>query len=178
MKIELGGQYAGTLLVDDDDWHRQFRYTSQNSRTFSTIPSVHTWHAKKYANRDTDLLYAAFNVQLNGRWMCVFLHRLLLEAPPAMEVDHIDDNGLNNQRSNLRLCTPGQNQAKKRLNGSATSAFRGVYYDRRHSSWRATISFKGRQKYLGYFTNEIEAAHAYDAAAIRLYGEFARPNFA
>ena len=178
MKIELSGQHTGTLLVDDDDWHRQFRCTFRDGNTFSAIPSAHSWHGIKRVHRDITVTYAAFNIPLKGRWRCILLHRLLLEVPATMVVDHADNNGLNNHRANLRLCTPGQNQAKKRLRPSATSVFRGVYYDRRHSSWRAIIQHKGKQYYLGYFSNEIEAAHAYDAAAARLFGEFARPNFA
>lgn len=86
-------------------------------------------------------------------------------------VDHIDHNGLNNQKSNLRLCSPGQNKS----NGRSGRAFRGVY----KNNWGviyAAIKHNHKQIYLGAFKTEEEAARAYDEAALRLHGPFATIN--
>lgn len=174
MQIELQGQYAGTLLIDDDDWSREFVCNFRNGSTFAAVPSAHTWHGNGKAT--SDVMYAAFNVHTASGWRCVLLHRLLTEAPSAMVVDHIDGNGLNNRRSNLRLCTVGENNTNNRLAASATSSFRGVCYDRTHSKWKVTIGSKGKRHSLGYFHSEIAAARAYDVAAKQLHGAFATPN--
>lgn len=89
-------------------------------------------------------------------------------------VDHHDGNTLNNRRKNLRPCTVTQNlgNAQKWV---GRSKYKGVspHKDR----WRAAIACKGKRYHLGRFLNEEDAARAYDAAAIELFGEFARPNF-
>lgn len=105
------------------------------------------------------------------------MHRLILDAPPHLYVDHIDGNGLNNRRSNLRLCTKGQNAANSILPSTNRSGFRGVWLHRPLQKWRAGIRFQGRNISLGCFDDPIEAARAYDAKALELFGEFARLNF-
>jgi hypothetical protein len=99
---------------------------------------------------------------------------------PTVEVDHRDGNGLNNRRrSNLRVCSHSQNGANQKKHKNNTSGFKGVvlYKDNRSRPWCARIKVEGRHIYLGYFATPDEAAKAYDAAAIRLHGEFARTNF-
>lgn len=92
-------------------------------------------------------------------------------------VDHINGNGLDNQRSNLResdAVTNGCNVGPKSNN---TSGFKGVTWDRRSRRWRAQIQSGGTNHYLGDFTEAAEAARAYDAKALELHGDFARTNF-
>lgn len=100
------------------------------------------------------------------------MHRIIINAPDNMLVDHIDHNGLNNQRCNIRLCTNTQNQwnMKGRRNG-----YKGVSVEK--YCFRASIKYKGKTIHLGSFKTEIEAARAYDAKAKELFGDFAYLNF-
>ena len=103
------------------------------------------------------------------------LHRAILNPPKEKIIDHIDHNGLNNKRSNLRICTMAQNAANRRkVKGS--SNFKGVSWHKRHQMWQAKIQ-RGKWSHLGYFNDELEAAKAYDKAAKDLWGEFAKLNF-
>jgi hypothetical protein len=113
----------------------------------------------------------------------VLMHRLILAAPEGIDVDHTDHNGLNNQRSNLRLATESQNlhnADKHRMRGGrpTTSTFKGVFWHkgkgRKH--WYAQAGHEGKQVSLGQFLTEREAALAYNAFATNHFGEFARLN--
>jgi hypothetical protein len=129
------------------------------------IIQVHRWHI---SSKDGHA-YA-------GTWIRnahVRMHRLIIGATKGAVVDHINGNTLDNRRSNLRVCTHRQNLANS---GARTGRFKGVSHTR-HGGWRATIHIGKKQTHLGIFETEEAAARAYDAAAIRLHGEFARLNF-
>lgn len=104
------------------------------------------------------------------------MHRDIAGAPDGLPVDHRDGDGLNNRRSNLRICTHRENCANKSLRRDAVySSFKGVTWN--GFRWLAYIG-SGRTKVrLGTFKNEVDAARSYDAAAIIRYGQFARLNF-
>lgn len=107
----------------------------------------------------------------------VYLHRLLTGAGPGDVTDHRDGNRLNNTRANLRLCSRTENNRNGPSRGGS-SQFKGVYRSRCYGrKWKASITCNRRQIHLGYFDEEVEAARAYDAAAVRLHGDFARTNF-
>jgi hypothetical protein len=101
----------------------------------------------------------------------VLLHRFLMDAPPGIAVDHVDGNGLNNRRVNLRYATQSQNLANRRTDGNKTSPYRGVRKVKK--PWYARIG----RAHIGAYETEEEAARAYDAKARELFGEFARLNF-
>jgi len=101
------------------------------------------------------------------------MHRYLLDAPPDMQVDHINGDRLDNRRSNLRLCTSAQNQANRRGNRSASSRYKGVVYTKQRDGWVAAIG----GQHLGLYDLERDAALAYAAAALELHKEFARIDF-
>jgi hypothetical protein len=105
----------------------------------------------------------------------IYMHRQLLGFP-ACRVDHKDGNGLNNARNNLRRSTPSQNcaNARKKSNGSD---FLGVSFDASRQQWRAQIKVMYQAKFLGRFSTQEEAARAYDVAAVKYFGEFAKLNF-
>lgn len=104
------------------------------------------------------------------------MHRLLLAPGDNEDVDHRDGNGLNNKKENLRKCSRSQNlQNQTRLpNPLKSSAYKGVYWD--EDAWRAQIRVNKQKICLGYFTDEQTAALAYNEAANKYFGEFARPN--
>lgn len=101
------------------------------------------------------------------------MHRFLLLAEPGVEVDHIDGNGLNNRRSNLRLSTRAQNQWNQRTRADNKSGVKGVYLSR-SGKWCAQIKANGKNKGLGKFKCRTAAAIAYALASAQLHGEFGR----
>ena len=109
-----------------------------------------------------------------------YLHRLILGAPvKGFEIDHIDRDGLNNTRENLRLASRGENTYNKDKAVGTTSKYRGVACKRvnnRKNPWTAYISKAGKRYELGYFKTEKEAALAYDEKARELWGSFAFQN--
>lgn len=107
----------------------------------------------------------------------MLLHRFLLQPEDGMSVDHIDGNGLNNQRSNLRLATHGQNMMNRRKHVNNTSGYTGVCWDKGAEKWRATLSYRGKTLHIGRFQEPADAALARDKLARELHGEFAQLNF-
>jgi hypothetical protein len=146
---------SGVALVDDEDFER--------------ASASGPWHLHTSRGRS----YAVHSVtSTSKRW----LHRIIAGAGVGQEVDHLNGDGLDNRRANLRLCTHaenGRNRAKQRP--PASSKYKGV--SRYHDRWRATIGIGNHKlRSLGYFKTEDEAADAYDVAAKELFGEFARVN--
>ena len=109
----------------------------------------------------------------------VTLHCLLLDPPTGYEPDHIDRNGLNNCRSNLRIVTRSQNSSNRRLRSDNTSGYKGVRKD--GSKWRAelgrTLAIGKKSCSIGYYDTAIAAAEARDKAVLRKFQEFAWLNF-
>lgn len=105
----------------------------------------------------------------------VYLHRAIMNARRSERIDHINGDGLDNRRENLRKCTNAQNMYNMRR-GRGRSQYKGVAWFKRDSCWRAYICQNYKQRHLGYFTTEWEAAEAYNAAARALFGRFARLN--
>lgn len=142
-------------LVDEYD----FYHLSQFS--WSLIEQGQNSYAKTEINRTT-----------------VYMHQLILVSPSKdFFPDHIDGNGLNNQRVNLRLVTRSQNQwNRSKTDSNVTSQYKGVYYAKDRQKWRAQINANGERKLLGQFKTEVSAAKAYNKAAIELHGEFAKLN--
>lgn len=121
--------------------------------------------------------YAKRTVRNGKKFETVRMHRVILNAPEGYQVDHVDGNRCNNQRSNLRLCLMEQNRKNRRPNQSSVSRYKGVKLNRYTGKWFASIGVNGTKHHLGTFCTEEEAALAYDSAAKQYHGEFARPNF-
>lgn len=110
----------------------------------------------------------------------IFMHKLITGFS---QTDHANGIGLDNRRENLRETDTSTNKAngvKYKINkfgDKPSSPYKGVTWNKKASRWYAQIKFQGKQTYLGSFVSEIEAAKAYDKAAIELFGEFSRINF-
>lgn len=115
--------------------------------------------------------YAKRGDYSGGKHRTVRMHTFIVGAGPGVDVDHIDGDGLNNRRGNLRICRHIENTANQRKPSSNTSGYKGVYF--LGGKWAAKI----RTRYLGLFDTAQEAACAYDTEARRVFGEFARLNF-
>ena len=142
------GKFA---LVDDEDFAKLSKYK---------------WHSLK----GTNTFYAARGFRLR-------MHRFILNAKEGQEIDHRDGNGLNNQKSNLRFCTHSQNNMNQRkLKKNLSSKYKGVSWHKNKKKWAVSIYIDGKNKYLGDFKDETDAAEAYNEAAMKYYGEFANLN--
>jgi len=148
-RIPLGhGKYA-YVDAEDYEWLSQWKWRLRNG-------------------------YAA---RRDGAGKTIFMHRQIMRAPEGRLVDHMDGNKRHNYRSNLRLCSSGENVHNAAKRAGTGSRFKGVYRHAKSGKWCAQIHFGGQPTHLGCFADEVEAARAYDRAAVERFGAFARPNF-
>ena len=120
--------------------------------------------------------YARRKKKIDGISKIFLLHREIMKAKNGQEVDHINGDGMDNRRENLRLCSHRENmQNSVKRKNDAASIYKGVHLCK--NRWRSQIKINGKQIHLGNFDHELDAAKAYDGAAIRFFGDFARPNF-
>jgi hypothetical protein len=110
----------------------------------------------------------------SGRWKTVYMHRVVANTPHGMHTDHIDGNGLNNTRSNLRAVTAAQNQHNQRRHSDSSSVVKGASLHKPTGKWRSQIAFNGKRTYLGCFNTMQEALNAYAKASSLIHGEFGR----
>lgn len=120
-------------------------------------------------------VYAGRCERRNGRAYTVMLHRRVTGCEQGTEPDHIDGDGLNNRRSNLRVGGRGPNMANTGSRGGS-SEYKGVFWAKDRHKWRAQIEVNGKRIHIGSFTWEVDAALAYNFAAHDAWGEFARLN--
>lgn len=153
MTVEIPLPSGHVALVDDEDW---------------PLVASNPWHVRR---RSGGLVYAIWNEYL-GKTMprrAVHMHHVIMQPTPGFAIDHRNGNGLDNRRQNLRLCTHSENMQNRRV--TTGRRFKGVSY---HLGKYQVVIVR---KYLGRFSDEIEAATAYDQAAKQMFGEFARLNF-
>jgi hypothetical protein len=150
-------------LIDDKDFERV---------------SAHKWTAAVCRRKDGTIwnVYAMRGVQVGGAPYTIRLHRFIMGVNDSMmTVDHIDHDGLNCQRTNLRVATRKQNSANQKKQSGTSSQYKGVYM-KRGGKWCAQIGFNKQKKILGIYDNEEDAAAAYNRAAAEIFGEFASLN--
>jgi hypothetical protein len=122
-----------------------------------------------------NLKYIRGSGRKNQKQTCLYMHRLIVNPPDEMYTDHINGDKLDNRRCNLRICTNKENTRNKKKT-CGTSKYKGVSWDIKSSKWRASIAPNKICLYLGVFNTQEEAALAYNEAAIKYFGEFAKLN--
>jgi hypothetical protein len=152
--MEISIRNTDKKVIIDDDLHWKLKY--------------YKWYRLKTHGSD----YAAANY--DGK--LILMHRFILNPAPDMQIDHINGDGLDNRRSNLRICTHDQNRLNRKIHKNNKCGYKGVYWAPHNKKWRAQIRRDNKRYFLGYFSDLIEAARAYNNAAIKLHGEFARLN--
>lgn len=158
------GQVA---LVDDWNYERVNQYKWYATRVGETFYAVR-WIKLRSAKDAREI-----GLPRGGK---IQMHRFIMNTPQGMETDHVNHNPLDNQEHNLRNCTHIQN-IRNQFYNKGTSKYKGVTWHKYAKKWMASIRRNGESVHLGYFSNEGEAAKAYDAKAVELFGEFAFPNF-
>jgi len=127
--------------------------------------------------------YAAKTIQIGSwrrgekkKYKRLLMHRVVINAPDNMQVDHKFGDKLDNRKENLRLCTASQNQGNSATGKNNTSGYKGVVWHTKAGKWNGQIRIRGKKIHLGTYVDKSEAAKAYNAAALEHYGEFARLN--
>ena len=155
-KIPIGQGRFAKADPEDYIWLSQFR-----------------WRIKLNKNA----AYAFRSLTRNGKTRRIYMHRELMKTPAQLVCDHINHNGLDNRKSNLRNCTGSENRRNRRGGKNASSRYKGVHYHKLHRKFSASIKHNGKQRHLGHFISEKEAGKAYDEQAGEVFGEFAYLNF-
>lgn len=119
--------------------------------------------------------YAIRSIRKNDKKFTIYMHREILKNEKF--IDHINGNGLDNRKENLRECSHKENIRNRNKQKNNTSGFKGVFWDKNKNVYKAQIKVNQKNIYLGSFTDKEEAAKIYDKAAIKYFGEFARLNF-
>lgn len=150
-------------------------------------------YSKTYGNKYIMVSDEDYELAMTQRWtieksgnnfyaMCkinhkkVRLHRFLLKPKSTHEVDHINHNGLDNRRENIRVVTKRQNAANRRKTVGSRKRYKGIHYDTRINKWVAYVNYKKKRKYLGQYATAKEAAIVYNEAALKYYGKTAWVN--
>ncbi len=148
----------GRFTIVDDD---MFDYLNQWK-----------WHAHKERNN-----YYATNGSGHNIGGVIRMHRLIMNAQKGQQIDHCNNNGLDNQRGNLRFCTNSQNLQNARKHKNCSSRYKGVCWNTGKAKWQTNICINSKNIIIGRFDSQIKAALAYDKAAQKYFGEFAYLNF-
>jgi AP2 domain len=149
----------GQFALVDDHW---FDFLNQ-------------WKWQARLDKKNGRFYAVRSETLNGKKRVIWMHHEVLPISHG-QIDHIDQNGLNNTESNLRHSTYSQNQCNRGKQVNNTSGFKGVTWNKRLKKWVAQIGIDGSKKHIGVYGQLIEAAIAWNKTAIELHGEFAYQN--
>ena len=153
--LGLRGKSGMVALVDEQDFEMLMKYSK-------------TWCFHKHQRR-------CFCIK---KGVYTLMHRVIMNPPKGMEVDHINGDCLDNRRCNLRVCTGAENCKNRPMRPSNTTGFKGVVRrdNNRKNPYTSSIKSDGKLHHLGYYPTPEAAAAAYNEAAKRLHGEFARLN--
>lgn len=145
----------------------QNKYATIDNKEFDFLNQF-KWHAHKSRN--------TFYARTIKSGKTIIMHRLIMNANFSEIIDHINGNGLDNQKKNLRLVSLNQNRQNSIKAKSNKSGYKGVSWYKNKSKWRVSMGHNGKFIHIGYFLNKKDAARAYNNAAIKYFGEFAKLN--
>lgn len=140
--------------VDDEDFERL---------------AVYSWHLGAGGYYP-----ARWDGRVNGKRKVVLMHHDILKAPSGFQTDHINGNGFDNRKANLRVCSVSQNMQNRRMHANNKTGFKGVDFIERDQTFRARITANGRKMCLGHYSTAELAAEAYAKASKEYHGQFAR----
>jgi len=158
---------------------KEYRYLPLTQNQFAIVDAadfdwLNQWNWFAFWHEKTRGFYAR---RFGGHRKPIWMHRLILNCEGKEQGDHKNRNTLDNRRNNLRKATDFQNKANRGIRKTNTSGYKGVSWVKKDKKWRAAMGYQYKKLYLGYFNSPEEAARAYDAAAMKYHGEFARLNF-
>lgn len=150
-------------LIDDEDFELVCQYN---------------WSILSGSKMGKDKFYAKAHIKKQKPYRKILMHRLIMGLcfGHNLTVDHIDGDGLNNRRSNLRVCTMNENSKNRPIPKANSSGFKGVSWDKSRDMWESYIKVEYKKIHLGRYKDILQAASAYNDAAIKYFGEFARLN--
>jgi hypothetical protein len=151
---------SDVILIDDSDYEFALNY--------------HWWALR--ITEGNKITYAAADVFTDGTRQTILLHRMLLRPSAHQYIDHINHNGLDDQRNNIRISTMSQNLANKRIQSNNKSGYKGVHWHKQRNKWAAEICVNYKRQSLGLWSDPWRAAQAYNTAALEAWGEFALLN--
>ena len=152
------GKYT---IVDPEDYEKLAKYR------WHAIKSRNTFYAARCGKRDK-----------NGARKFYQMHREIMEIEDGKMCDHTNGKGLDNRKGNLREATRAQNGWNRgKSNVESRSRYKGLAWDSKDKRWEVRISVNGKRIYIGRFTDQQEAARAYDKAANKYHGQYANLNF-
>lgn len=193
MKIKLRNKDK-YFFIDDEDYNlikdfkwylffsrsKEYVMTIARRKDGKLVPLVSLSEIAKKRRELTNENRFNSSCLYNNSRTSVILHRLIMNFPKNREIDHINGNGLDNRKSNLRICTRFENGKNRKKSSLNTSGFYGVHLSKdgkRKKRWTSMIRVGGKKKYIGRFFTKTEAAIAYDEQAKKYHGAFATLNF-
>jgi hypothetical protein len=144
----------------------QGKYTTVDDEDFVSL-NKYKW----YATKKFKTYYAVRSLKNGSK---IQMHRVILNTPENMETDHVDGDGLNNQKNNLRACTHSENQSNKSKYVNNTTGYKGLSWCERNKKWLVRISVNKKRFYLGHFKSKKEASEVYNIACLKKHGKFAK----
>ena len=165
--------------ISNEEWRNISEFPNYQVSNIGRVRESITGQVKNLFTNVRGYIYVAF--RKNNRQCNLYVHRLVatafLENPMNKPcIDHANRLKSDNTINNLRWCTRSENQANRGKQRNTSSQFIGVCWDKRRKQWKAAVKFNGRTINLGRFSDERDAARAYDAKALELFGEFANIN--
>jgi hypothetical protein len=144
------------------------RYAKVDPEDYESL-SEYQWQLMKFKNTQ-------YAVRIDNGFSIIHMHRQLMNPPKGMVVHHVNNDGCDNRKQNLRIVTYKQNAVNNKPK-PGPSKYKGVYWHKQRRKWVASLRHHRKKIYIGVFTDEIEAAKAYDTAAKKYHGEYAYLNF-